>query len=382
MQNTHIVEELVVNDSFINYCYQRNQEDINRWENYLLLFPDQKNNVNQAKNMVLGISEMFREQQYDLALSELKDAVSLKYDIKEKQNLFYAEQRMRAHKYAFGNYIGYAAAAVAVLTGLFLFFWTARLNENTQVTQQPAVTTPSAVVYETNYREKKVIWLPDSSKVILNAMSTLKTGNGFGINNRNVYLTGEALFDVVHNKNIPFTVNMPSFNVKVLGTLFNIKAYPEDKTQETSLIRGSVEVVIKNREHSNFFLNPNEKAIIRNTETSLDAPSEKENNQPHIRVLEEQVPIIIPLTVNSDSSIIETSWIYNRLDIYNKKFSEIKTDLERIYNVNINFKDSKVANYRFSAVFEDETIEQVLQALQLSYPFHYAIENNTITLSR
>jgi ferric-dicitrate binding protein FerR (iron transport regulator) len=212
-------------------------------------------------------------------------------------------------------------------------------------------------------------------------MSTLKTGEGFGITNRTVYLTGEALFDVVHNKKIPFTVTMPSFNVKVLGTLFNIKAYPEDQTQETSLIRGSVEVVIKNKEHSNFFLNPNEKAIIPNNETPPEALSEKKNNQPHIRALE-QVPTIIPLTVNSsDSSIVETAWIYNRFDIYNKKFSEIKTDLERIYNVKINFKDSKVANYRFSAAFEDETIEQVLQALQLSYPFHYVIENNAITLS-
>lgn len=381
MQNTHIVEELVVNDSFISYCYRRNQEDINQWENYLLLFPDQKNNVDQARNIVLGISEMLREQQYDLALSELKAAVLLKYNTEEKQNLFYAEQRPAAPKYAFRKYIGYAAAAVAVLTGLFLFFWPVKLSESTQITQQPAATTPSAMVYETNYREKKVIWLPDSSKVILNAMSTLKTGEGFGITNRTVYLTGEALFDVVHNKKIPFTVTMPSFNVKVLGTLFNIKAYPEDQTQETSLIRGSVEVVIKNKEHSNFFLKPNEKAIIPNNETPPEALSEKKNNQPHIRALE-QVPTIIPLTVNSsDSSIVETAWIYNRFDIYNKKFSEIKTDLERIYSVKINFKDSKVANYRFSAAFEDETIEQVLQALQLSYPFHYVIENNAITLS-
>ncbi|HTN07729.1 FecR family protein [Agriterribacter sp.] len=382
MQNTFLIEELAANDSFINYCHNRNQEDITCWENYLLLFPDQRNNIEAARNLVLGIAQMFREKEYERALSELKADVWLKYNTEKEQTLFYLENRQTAPKQAVWKYAGYAAAAVAALTGLFLFLQPAKLKENRQVPEHAVVITAAESVYKTNYREKKVIWLPDSSKVTLNAMSTLKTGEGFGITNRTVYLTGEALFDVAHNKKIPFTVNMPSFDVKVLGTLFNIKAYPEDKTQETSLIRGSVEVIIKNRKNSNLFLKPNEKAIIPNAETPQDAARQKKNSHAPVG-LQEPVPTVIPLTISSgDSSIIETSWVYNRLDIYNKKFSEIKTDLERLYNVNINFKDSKVANYRFSATFADETIEQVLQALQLSYHFHYVMENNTITLSK
>ena len=62
MQTPLSVEELAIDDSFINYCYRRNQSDMLYWEKYLLIFPDQKNNVEDARNIVLGISDMFQHQ--------------------------------------------------------------------------------------------------------------------------------------------------------------------------------------------------------------------------------------------------------------------------------------------------------------------------------
>ncbi|MBX2925273.1 MAG: FecR family protein [Chitinophagaceae bacterium] len=373
------VEELVMNESFVNYCYYSDQYDIQYWENYLLVFPDQKAYLEEAKNIVLGLSGMFLQQQQELALTALKNTVDQKYHFRDEAGLTAYNDVLPVRPMPAKKIWAYLAAAVCIGFG---FFFVLQFSGSRQVNAPvaPATTQPQqSLVYETNYGEKKTIWLPDSSKVILNARSTLRTRADFGVSAREVYLTGEAFFDVTHNAQKPFVVNMNQFEVKVLGTLFNIKAYPEDKLQEASLIRGKVQVIFKNGENNSIFLNPNEKAIIPNKEG--DAIPRKAEG---IQKINQLTPTVTALTINNkDNSIIETSWVYDRLDIYDKTFSQIRTDLERRYNVHIDFKDKKVANYRFSATFEKETIEQILKALQLSYPFHYSIdENNTITISK
>ena len=80
--------------------------------------------------------------------------------------------------------------------------------------------------------------LPDGSKVWLNAGSSLTYDSAYGKNIREVALSGEAFFDVVKNKEKPFIIHASKINVRVLGTEFNVRAYPSDKTTEASLIRG------------------------------------------------------------------------------------------------------------------------------------------------
>lgn len=379
MQTPLSVEELVIDDSFMNYCYQSNQSDVGYWEEYLLIFPDQRDNIEDARNIVLGISDMFQHQDRQAALAELKKMVASKYGIDDQQEINHQPILSLSKRSYFGRYLGYAAAATVFGVGLFLFYRSGKVKKQFEVVQTVPATT-NELTFSTDYGEKKTIWLPDSTKVILNARSVLKTDKNFGAAERRVYLIGEALFDVTHQERKPFTVHLNHFDVRVLGTLFNVKAYAEDREQETSLIRGKVEILLKDKANNILFLKPNEKAIIPNTEEAVTIESKKSKTPIEVTV---HLPVITPLTINTaDSSIVETSWAYNRLDIYNKPFSEIKTDLERLFKVKIDFKDSKVPLYRFSATFENETIEQILKALQLSYPFHYTIEGNNIAISK
>ena len=379
MQSPLSVEELVIDDSFINYCYRRNQNDMRYWEKYLLIFPEQKSNVEDARNIVLSLSEMFQHQYGQAALTELKKAVSSKYGVDQRHEIDRQPVPALPNRAYIIKYLGYAAAAIVIGAGLFLFFRSPKINNHAVPAR---VTAPGTreLVYSTDYGEKKTVWLPDSTRVVLNARSVLKTDKNFGIAERKVFLNGEALFDVTHQKGKPFTVHMARFDVKVWGTLFNVKAYAEDKVQETSLIRGKVEIVLPDKVNNSVFLKPNEKAIISNSKETATARGKKSR---FFTGGDVQMPVVTALTINSrDSSIVETSWVSNRLDIYNKPFFEIKADLERMFKVNIDFEDHKVSLYRFSATFEKETIEQILKALQLSYPFHYTIENNNITISK
>lgn len=92
--------------------------------------------------------------------------------------------------------------------------------------------------------------LPDGSRVWLNARSHIEYSQGFGISDRNVKLTGEACFDVSKNKELPFVVSTKSANLKVLGTRFTFRDYPEDQCVTVKLMRGHVDIAsTKTRYH-------------------------------------------------------------------------------------------------------------------------------------
>ncbi|HKP32519.1 MAG TPA: FecR family protein, partial [Chitinophagaceae bacterium] len=112
--------------------------------------------------------------------------------------------------------------------------------------------------------------LPDGSSVWLNAGSKLTYSKDFGTKDRNVTLTGEAFFDVVSNEEVPFEITTPTLQIKVLGTAFNVKSYPSEKTSETTVIRGRVEIISNQRPNEKFVLKPNEKLVVSNSVTIND----------------------------------------------------------------------------------------------------------------
>ena len=189
-----------------------------------------------------------------------------------------------------------------------------------------------------------------------------------------MYLSGEALFEVVHNESIPFVVHTDKYNVKDLGTVFNVKAYPGDKQSETSLIRGKVEIQFPNSTRKISLL-PNQKAVFNNVDESTI--KEKTISSPDTQVA------LVPLSYDQkDSAVVETAWTLNRLEIVNENFYEMKDQLERWFNVKISIEDEAVGKYPFTATFEKENIQEVLQALQYAYHFNYKIKNNEINISK
>ena len=116
--------------------------------------------------------------------------------------------------------------------------------------------------------EIRDITLPDQSVVTLNRYSTLSFPSRFRGAKREVRLTGEAYFDVEKDTRHPFIVKAESVNVQVLGTQFNVEAYPEDPEIKTTLIEGSVAVSIP-EENRRIVLSPNESAIYNRLQKSL-----------------------------------------------------------------------------------------------------------------
>ncbi|OIR14170.1 fec operon regulator FecR [mine drainage metagenome] len=236
---------------------------------------------------------------------------------------------------------------------------------------------------------KSKIILPDGTIVWLNSGSKLYYSPKFTDTIRSVALEGEAFFDVVKDAKHPFIVHTSGIDIRVLGTAFNVKSYESDPTIETTLIRGLIEVVKKNQSlASKVIVRPHEKLIFNKEDNTLTSSSinaeakyKKEASQASVKIISKEIAIVaIPQSV-PDSALTETAWIYNKLIVDGETFAEFAKKMERWYNVHIVFENPDIEAYRFHSVFEKESVEQALQALQLTASFNYKINDNEIEIT-
>ncbi|MBG6233994.1 ferric-dicitrate binding protein FerR (iron transport regulator) [Pedobacter sp. CAN_A7] len=219
---------------------------------------------------------------------------------------------------------------------------------------------------------KRSITLSDGTKVILNGSSKLVYPAQFGRNSREVTLVGEAFFDVVKNPDRPFIIHTEKMNIKVLGTAFNVKSYPNDPYSETTLIRGLVEVTIPNRGNDKITLRPSEKLKVNFT---LDEGSENAKGGADD----------LPLTElthyhKNDSTLIETSWLNNTIAFKDETFFEIAKSLERAYGVKISFGDENLKKLKFTGTFERRSPLEILKALSVTENFTYTADGNNLLI--
>lgn len=208
------------------------------------------------------------------------------------------------------------------------------------------------------YGKKFKLQLSDGTLVHLNSGTTLKYPVKFiAGENRQVFLDGEAFFDVAKDKKHPFIVNADALNIRVLGTHFNVSNYPEDTATDVVLVEGSVGMYRSNEEFDaakNTILKPGYKGSFNRENAFISTK-----------------PVITD---------IYTSWINGGLTFRNMTFKNIITKLERRYNVTIINKNEKLANEKFNASFSDESIEKVMSYFNDIHGINYTIKNNQILI--
>lgn len=230
----------------------------------------------------------------------------------------------------------------------------------------------TAIVAEKGVRKQ---WtLPDGTKVWLNADSRLSY-NDFNIGKqRLVNLEGEAYFDVTKDKNKPFIIKTDKISISVLGTTFNVKAYPNEQRTEATLLTGAIELSVNDRPKEKIILKPSEKIAVINNGEIINTREKQGNN------LVVTISSLSKVHVDDQAYIQETSWIDNKLIFENETIEELLPKLERWYNVTIHVSDPKINHYRYTASIAGENITQLLDAMQLVKPFQYTVEDNEIVI--
>jgi ferric-dicitrate binding protein FerR (iron transport regulator) len=362
------------------HCGEVSSAEIKEFEDILLAHPEWKNTADTLSNLnfqstVLGDSNEV-ELAFETHVNRMKRA-DIEFSHVELNG---AETGVPKRTRKLKKWL---VPMAVVAAGLTLFFGLENMIGSLQTKNKKQ---PTLSQVSTKPGSRTQIQLPDGSVVRLNSSSSLTYDKNFGKNIREVNLTGEAFFDVTKDSSHPFIIHTNVIDIKVLGTAFNVRSYPNDANTETSLIRGKVEVTVKNRANEKIYLEPNEKLVVANNnstpgKTLTDQPERRDNKTD---LSPKPIYSVQHLTYYPvDSTIIETSWIDNRLIFQeNESFQEVALKMERWYGVQINFKSEKVAGYQMFGSFKNETITQALDELKLGFKFNYKIDGNIITITQ
>ena len=245
-------------------------------------------------------------------------------------------------------------------------------------------------IYVPKGSKTKVV-LDDGTTLWLNSESELKYPASFKSREfRDVYLKGEAYFDVEKNKDKPFRVHTSGFKINVLGTAFNVKAYPEDATIEATLEHGIINIEKVIHDHvdkttektQQITLKPNQTVVLYKHKDELQIADEKvEKSEAQRDGYKDEEPLVEKAGIlkNVDTAPY-TSWKENKLVFKSKTLKQLIPELERWYNLKIDLENSSLDSIKCTGTFENETPEQAIHALCAASGITYKIEKNHVVL--
>ncbi len=229
---------------------------------------------------------------------------------------------------------------------------------------------------------KSQVSLPDGSTAWLNAGSKLSYKSDFNNTERIVNLEGEAYFKVKSNKEKPFVVQTTYLKVKAYGTVFNVKAYPEEKTIEATLVEGIVEIVTEDKTKSDktysYTLNPKQNIIYHIDSGLSELPAEITANNKDVGVKKTEVVGKMVQVISNIKPELYTSWKDENWIVEGISLNDLAILMERRYNTKITIQDDALKLYKFTGTIKNETLEQVLVILSLTTPLEYQVGKGSV----
>ncbi|PKQ63929.1 hypothetical protein BZG02_07920 [Labilibaculum filiforme] len=201
--------------------------------------------------------------------------------------------------------------------------------------------------------------LSDGTKVWMNAMSEIRYPVQFSGTTRKVKIVGEVYFEVAKNAGKPFIVDVNDVEIKVLGTQFNVSAYPDDRSIQTTLVEGAIR--LKSKELSGIL-------------TSVDLSPGIQANYDHF-------------SKHLDTQVVDvdrvTAWKNGKFVFEKESLNDIMRKLERWYDIKVFFQSNELKNKRFSARIDRYgNINDVLEKMQQTTNIRFDIKNNIIQIKK
>ena len=344
-------EDLIFDSSFQEFAHGTNEQAIKFWESWLVKHPDKKEEFTKA----IKVLRTLRNTRKSLVEIDKHQALRNLLQKIEKQQIKRKDTIRLLNPYI----LRIASIILITLIISSVWIWFA-LRKETSNQSYCEVIVPIG--------EKSQVILADGTHVWVNSGSHLKYPSKFGSKLRDVYLEGEAYFDVIRKENAPFIVNTKDVKVKVLGTAFNVKCYPDDVKTQTTVIRGLVQVESITDHKKSVLLRPNEMAIV-----SVIKDNSRADKITNIRSIEVK-------NVKTEPVIC---WKDQLLVFSDEPLDEIAVKLERWFNVKVKIVDKSLGKERYNGKFvHNETIYQVLEAIKFTTPITYKVTNNEIVIDR
>jgi ferric-dicitrate binding protein FerR (iron transport regulator) len=262
-------------------------------------------------------------------------------------------------------------AIIGMCAGLIIAIATVKLwnSQRVNASADNVIAGPLSKVSTGNGNRTKLL-LPDGTQVWLNAGSRLDYNASTFTNNRQVVLNGEAYFEVTNKSKAPFYVYAKHQLVEAAdATNFNINVYGTGRTAETSVLTGLVAITLNSRADEVYKVHESEKLVVDNLPDSTTEINKSSNEK---RPAEGSIVALKKINRYPSSNLtVETGWVNNKLVFMDKPFSELALQLERWYDIQIQFENNRLLQAQFTGAFENEPLGKVLSTLQSSIPFKY-----------
>jgi len=329
----YTVEDFVEDNDFRCWINSPNEILISFWTNFQIEYPEKTESVEMASQIVKALfieERAIKREVYQDSIGQLKKYIDQKSSDKDKIKWLFVNWRM--------------VAAVLLLPVLAVSIYLYSGNYLNQTSGQ-------YVQYVVPEGQKSKVILVDGTQVWLNSGSTLSVSME-NKNKRKVKLSGEAYFDVVKDKQVPFLVETKDFTVKVYGTQFNVRAYNDQIESETILKEGSISILTNSKEEIK--MAPGQRFL-------LDSKKEYALSE-----------------VNPD---IYLSWKDNILKINNEKLEDLLVRMEHWYGIKIQTENfDKVKNLRYTLTVKTESLREMLELMNYVTPLNYKIDGENLIL--
>jgi transmembrane sensor len=334
--------DFLADERFVAYCFQTDDAAIAHWQGMLDNQPHLKPKVEAAQQALAQLQLNLGGHGQENALSSFKE-------------LFYAQQEqsvvvdMPKRKQQWWKWVA-AAAAIVIGVGIFQY-WNKDANQTANKLVANNTVSSPAITYSTNSEERKVIDLPDGSKVQLNYNSTMTIEGEYGQKERLVRLQGEAFFEVAKDKTKPFRVMTASQTTEALGTAFLAREYTQDGRAQTWLLEGKV--AVENQLTERLLLAPGEKAISRANKEGIEKST---FNRAQLN-----------------------DWRAGKLVFNNDPIDRVFDELSSYYGIPIVVKTT-VQDKHFTGTFENQPLSHLLEVIGLLNKFRFTIDATSVTI--
>ena len=345
----YLVEDFITDTSFINYFFRLNVDDVTFWEKWILSNPDYKESIDEAEGLLRSLTLTLSDEEMEAEIARMKIAINADLSLQTRRRpaivrlLHWGDvpKSSRAKRNKITRYI-FPLILVFLIGGYFILKqWILR---------------PDRLVEKYNSSSNPIVFsLPDGTVITLAAQSVLRYPSGFGEKDRNVFLDGEAQFNVSRETASPFKVHEGDIIATVLGTVFNVKKQAGDSVMLVELLKGKLKV--ENIDNAgqplqSFILNPDERVVY----TRYNQRLYKEIWQPQT----EEPPFEV-----------------NHIVFLRSSFAEIATKIKSVFGVTV-INQSKKKNWLFSGEFENATAGEIVENICLVEGLKSQVNGNTI----
>lgn len=332
-------EDFLLNEYFIQWAMHPNEESDRFWKSWMEKNPDKTVLLKRAKETLQSFKPV--EYQMDEAAGEqLLNNILLRNHQRTSRNI---PNRRKSHLRPWA--VAASLFFIVGVTAVWLYF-------NSQPSAPAAIQEQKWLTKATGNGMKLTFKLPDGSMVRLNANSSITFPEEFADSLREVRLDGQAFFEVEKNTDAPFLVKTDLLQVKVLGTSFDVLAYPDEPKQRVALATG--EVSVYSEDGLQEVLHP------------LEMLSYSKEKKEMVKEVFDPMKVL--------------GWKEGIIHFENTSFPEVLKTLERWYGVEISIRPSVKFKGRFNGRFDNQSLENVLRGIAYSEGFQFRIDGSRVEI--